>query len=334
MTLGREQWERLEALFAQAQGLGTAARRAFAEGLAAEDEAVRRELQAMLLAAEGTDELLDRPVAVMASGEEPVSLAASTLLGPWRVGERIGRGGMGEVFAAERADGAFEGQAAVKVLKRGLDTEAVVARFLRERRILGRLTHPNIAHLLDAGATGDGRPYLVMERVQGEPITDHCRRPEVGVRDLLVLMATVCDAVHEAHRQLVVHRDLKPSNVLVEAAGRVKLLDFGIAKLLADPDEGETVRGGPVLLTPAYAAPEQLTGEAATTATDVYALGVLLYELLTGGLPHRRDSVSAAVLAVSRGEEAPAAPSIALRARGRPRRRGTGARVKCGATST
>jgi serine/threonine-protein kinase len=237
MSLRREQWERVEALFQQAQDLDAASRRTFTDRLGGEDETVRREVAAMLLASEGTDELLDRPVAVVAPPfdgriEEAASLAPGTLLGPWRVGERIGRGGMGEVFAAYRADGAFEAQAAVKVLKRGLDTDAVVARFLRERRIVARLAHPNIAHLLDAGATPDGRPYLVMERVQGSPITDHCARRQASVREVLGLMATVCDAVHEAHRQLVVHRDLKPSNVMLAEGGRIKVLDFGLAKTL------------------------------------------------------------------------------------------------------
>ncbi len=222
-----------------------------------------------------------------------------TIVGPYRLRALLGRGGMGEVWEAERADGQFEQVVALKLLKRGMDSAAVLTRFLRERQILARLEHPNIARLLDGGVAADGRPYLVLERVEGEPIHQWCRRRESPIAARVRLMIAVCEAVDAAHRSLIVHRDLKPSNILVDGEGRVKLLDFGIAKLLTDEIELEAdrTRMEERVLTPAYAAPEQILGQPVTTATDVYALGVVLYELLAGRLPHRRDTGSAAALA-------------------------------------
>ncbi len=218
---------------------------------------------------------------------------------------------MGEVWLAERGDGAYEQQVAVKLLKRGLDTDALVTRFLRERRILARLTHPNIAHLLDAGAAPDGRPYLVMERIEGQPITEWCAQHPLSLRQLLELMCTVSEAVHAAHRQQIVHRDLKPSNVLVARNGEPKLLDFGIAKLL-DEDAEDKTQLGVAPLTPQYAAPEQLLAQPVTPATDVYALGTMLYQLLAGVLPVERGSLAPPELA-RRGAETIARPSAARR---------------------
>ena len=220
-------------------------------------------------------------------------------IGPYRILHRLGRGGMGEVFLAERADGLFEQRVAIKLLRRGMATDDVLARFARERRILARLAHRHIARLLDGGATEDGRPYFVMELVEGEPITAYCRSHSATVSERLRLLLDACDAVAEAHRSLVVHRDLKPSNVLVTAAGEVKLLDFGIAKLLGPDDTGAIdaeTHTDLRLLTPAYAAPEQILGEPVTAATDVWALGALAYELLTGTLPQKREGRSPAAL--------------------------------------
>jgi tetratricopeptide (TPR) repeat protein/tRNA A-37 threonylcarbamoyl transferase component Bud32 len=231
--------------------------------------------------------------------DRPETDLAGKLVGPYRLRTLLGRGGMGEVWEAERADGQFEQVVALKLLKRGMDSAAVLTRFLRERQILARLEHPNIARLLDGGVADDGRPYLVLERVEGEPIHQWCRRHGTPIAARLRLMIAVCDAVDTAHRSLVVHRDLKPSNILVDIDGRVKLLDFGIAKLLTGEGEsaGDLTRLEERVLTPAYAAPEQILGQAVTTATDVYAMGVVLYELLAGRLPHRRDTGSAAALA-------------------------------------
>lgn len=272
----------------------------------ANDPSLRAEVEALLEAGLRADERLESPVLEWAGTlvEDPTETitdrAAGELIGPWRLIEELGRGGMGTVWLAERADGAFEQHVALKLLKRGLDSDAILERFLAERQILARLTHPNIAHLIDGGVAIDGRPYFAMERVDGEPITRWCDARQLPVRERLRLFLAVIDAVQYAHRQLVVHRDLKPSNILVTATSEVKLLDFGIAKLL-DADAGRAdsatlTQQGFRMLTPEYAAPEQLRGEAVTTATDVYALGVLLYELLAGkrpGLPKAGSSESA-----------------------------------------
>ncbi|MEO8197305.1 MAG: serine/threonine-protein kinase [Thermoanaerobaculia bacterium] len=224
---------------------------------------------------------------------EPCGAAAGDRVGPYRLRALLGRGGMGEVWEAERADGQFEHIVALKLVKRGMDSEEVLRRFLRERQILARLEHPNITRLLDGGLAPDGRPYLVLERIHGEPISVWCRTHGADLATRVRLVIAVAEAVDLAHRNLVVHRDLKPSNLLVDASGAVKLLDFGIAKIL-DPDSesSELTRLEDRALTPAYAAPEQILGQPATTSTDVYSLGVVLYELLTGRLPFRRATAS------------------------------------------
>src|SRR5262249_46548719 len=213
-----------------------------------------------------------------------------------RIGERVGayvivkelgRGGMGSVYLAERADGQFKKQVAIKILKRGTDTDEVLRRFRIERQILANLEHPNITRLLDAGTTKDGLPYLVMEFVDGTPITRFVQNENADVCERLKLFLKVCSAVTFAHRNRTIHRDIKPINVLVTPDGEPKLLDFGIAKLLsAQSDDAMTSEGKP-RLTPLYAAPEQSVGHAATIAGDVYSLGVLLYELLTNKPPTR-----------------------------------------------
>ena len=203
-------------------------------------------------------------------------------LGAYVVVQELGRGGMGAVYLAKRADGQFHKRAAIKVLKRGTDTEEVLRRFRIERQILAELEHPNITRLLDAGTTADGLPYFVMEFVEGTPITRFVQRENVDLRGRLSLFIKVCSAVELAHRHQVIHRDIKPHNVLVNADREPKLLDFGIAKLLSiDADEGITTVAAERRLTPLYAAPEQRAGQPATIATDVYSLGALLYELLT-----------------------------------------------------
>ncbi len=216
-----------------------------------------------------------------------MDLAEGTRVGPYRIAGEIGRGGMGAVYRAERADGTFEKAVALKLVKLGMDTDAVLRRFRDERRILAGLDHPHIARLLDAGAAADGRPYLVMELAEGAPITAYAERRGLDVETRLALFEQAVEAVQHAHRRLVVHRDLKPSNILVTEAEDgtpcVKLLDFGIARLLGA--EAEATRSEVRFLTPEYAAPEQIDGGSVTTATDVYALGAVLYELLTGRRP-------------------------------------------------
>ena len=210
--------------------------------------------------------------------------AAGTRVGPWRLLDEIGRGGMGTVFLAERADGEFEQRAALKLLRPAIATDEALRRFEQERQILAGLTHPGIARLLDGGRTADGHPYLAMELVDGVPIDRYCRERQLTVRDRLAVFLQVCHAVDHAHRHMVVHRDLKPSNIIVSSQGEVKLLDFGIAKLLqTDPASGTPAMTQTVarVLTPEYASPEQIQGRTVTVASDVYQLGLLLFELLT-----------------------------------------------------
>lgn len=227
--------------------------------------------------------------------DDPDDLPPTTEIGRYTILKRHRRGGMATVYEAERRDGVYEQRVALKVLRRGLDTEDLVARFRAERQILSSLTHPNIARLLDGGSTADGRPYLVMEFVDGDTITAWADSRRLDLKARLELFLSVADAVHAAHKQLVVHRDIKPSNVLVDLEGRVRLLDFGIAKLLGDDSEHTLV--GARALTPEYASPEQLSGDPVTTATDVFQLGLLLRELLTGIRP-RADDAGAALAPV------------------------------------
>lgn len=297
-------WARVQALFEAALDWPVAEQEQRLIARAGDDAALLARVRE-LLAAHASTNPLDAPVQVRESEVEVAPLPPGTRLGVWSLGERLGRGGMGEVYAAERVDGVVAQQAAVKVLKRGLDTEAVLARFLRERSILARLSHPHIARLLDAGATDDGRPWLVMERIQGRPIDLWLREHGATLEQCLLLMRMVCEAVHEAHRNLIVHRDLKPANVLVTADGQVKLLDFGIAKILDEETPDATRLSGTALpMTPAYAAPEQWRGDNVTTATDIYALGVMLYALLTGRLPREPTTVAGLAQAVTRPSEA------------------------------
>lgn len=233
-------------------------------------------------------------------------------IGPYVLISLLGRGGMGEVWVAERKDGQFEQQVALKLLTRGTDSEGVRRRFLQERQVLASLEHPHIARLLDGGTTSDGRPYFVMELVRGDPITEHCRKRNPPLEDRLRLVATCAEAVAAAHRRLVVHRDIKPSNVLVDEQGQVKLLDFGIAKVLSEEPDALQTRADERVLTPSYAAPEQILGEPITTATDVYALGAVFYELLTGAPPHERSTASAAQLASQVERETIERPSRAV----------------------
>ena len=213
-------------------------------------------------------------------------------MGAYQIVEQIGVGGMGEVYRAVRADDQYSKQVALKVVRGGQDSAFVISRFKNERQILASLDHPNIARLLDGGSTEDGAPYFVMELIEGEPIDQYCDHRRLGLGDRLRLFLEVCSAVQFAHQRLIIHRDLKPGNILVTADGATKLLDFGIAKIL-DPvavtEDFEPTLTQFRALTPAYASPEQIKGEPITTASDVYSLGVVLYELLTGHHPYRRD---------------------------------------------
>ncbi len=329
-------WAAVRALFEALQPLPAAERRARLAGSAA-DAAVRDEVAALLDADAGSpDDFLAPPPEALALPAAPTAAAAAAAepparagqrLGPWRLVGPLGRGGMGEVWLAERDDGAWHGEAAVKVLQRGMDSRAVLARFALERQALARLAHPHIARLLDAGVTPDGMPYFVMERVRGQPIDRACEGRSLAER--LRLFLQLADAVAHAHRKLLLHRDLKPSNVLVDDAGEVKLLDFGIAKALAG-GEGTQAAGGSGseatalglrAFSPHYASPEHLRGEPVGTASDVFSLGVLLSEMLTGRRPHGDGAASALAAARAVLDEPPRPPSALFDA-GRPLARG------------
>jgi eukaryotic-like serine/threonine-protein kinase len=289
-------WSRLDVLLEEALELPPDRRRALLERVG-RDAPTLGERIAELLAADAAagDFLNDGAEAWLRSGpvapprdDEEGALAPAARVGPYRVLHELGRGGMGIVYRAERADGEFVQVVALKLVRRGFDHEDSTARFRRERQILAQLDHPSIARLLDGGLHTDGRPYFAMELVEGEPITTYCDARNLSIDARVQLFRHVCDAVQYANSRLIVHRDLKPANIFVTATGDLKLLDFGIAKLLTSDDalEATTLTGPGVRpLTPAYAAPEQLRGEAISTATDVYALGVILFELLTGRRP-------------------------------------------------
>ncbi|GAB5536787.1 MAG: hypothetical protein Rubg2KO_30360 [Rubricoccaceae bacterium] len=325
-------WTRLKDLFGQALELAPDERAAFLDEVCRQpdgtpDVTLRAAVQELLDAdAEETGFLgnEDAEAFMPILGEAAAKEQEGRRIGPYELVERVGEGGMGEVFRAERADGAFEQTVALKLVKRGMDTDAVLRRFEAERAILARLDHPGIARLLGGGVTDDGRPWFAMEYVEGEPIT--AASAALGLAERLALFDGVCAAVQHAHARLVVHRDLKPSNVLVvdredtsSSSGttglepNIKLLDFGIAKLLDSPggDASVLTVTGVRPMTRPYAAPEQVRGEPITVATDVYALGVVLYELLTG----RRPFLATTIAEIERDvlETDPTAPSTALR---------------------
>ncbi len=288
-----DRFSRVERLYVEASELPPEERSAYLVEACAGDRELLREVLG-LLDADGpaTEYFHGLAGAIAASADLEIDQSASPTLqiGPYRPTSIVGRGGMGVVYRAERSDGSFEREVALKLVHLDMDTPRLRRRFLAERQLLARLSHPGVAQLLDGGVTDEGRPYLVMEYVHGRPITDFCRSAAASVDRILALFLEVVDAVSYLHRNLVVHRDLKPSNILVDGSGRVKLLDFGIAKLLSDdPGTPALTRTGEGLMTPEYAAPEQLLGQPVTTATDVYALGAVLYELLTGARPRRRS---------------------------------------------
>ena len=262
----------------------------------------------------------------------PAQHSEAVRIGPYRLVEEIGRGGMGTVYLAVRSDDAFQKRVALKVLKRGMDTDAIVRRFRNERQILASLDHPFISGLFDGGTTPDGLPYFAMEFVEGQPIDEYCDAHHLDTTARLQMFMKICAAVQYAHQNLIIHRDIKPANVLVTADGTPKLLDFGIAKLLNPDLHGQalapTVEGSP-LMTPEYASPEQVRGEVVTTATDVYSLGMLLYELLTGRRPYQLTSRTPAEIARVVCNSVPERPSTAVT---RTSPIGTGAEAVTGAT--
>jgi serine/threonine-protein kinase len=313
MAMNAERMQRLAALFDAALALEPAARAAYLERECVDDAELRAEVERLLLADEAAADgaFIEGAVRAAARALTGEDRRTGLVLGPYRLLRELGRGGMGTVWLAERADDAYRARVAIKLVRGGFGRPDLERRFRAERQTLADLRHENIARLLDGGTAPDGTPFLVMEYVDGAPITEHARARALGVRDRLALFHAVCGAVQHAHAALVVHRDIKPSNVLVGQDGVPKLVDFGIAKPLG-PDEGSDTTALVRPLTPSYASPEQIRGERVTVATDVYALGVLLYELLSGTQPFGGGESS---LEVQRRvlEDEPRAPSDAVR---------------------
>lgn len=302
-------------------------RSAFLDQACAGDAALRAEAESLLGHDEHLGRFMETPPADLtakAFEADEEETFVSRLFGPYRTIRPIGRGGLGSVYLAARADDTYQKEVALKLLRRGLDTDDILRRFRNERQILARLEHPNIARLIDGGTSDDGLPFFVLEYVAGDPLTIYAANRRLTTNERLQLFRTVCAAVAYAHQHLVIHRDLKPSNILVTAEGEVKLLDFGIAKLLgAEVEPIERTMTQLRIMTPEYASPEQVRGEAMTTASDVYSLGVVLYELLTGTKPYRLTSRSPQELelAITQQESlspsnAPSAPAGARRFKG------------------
>jgi len=326
-------WRQLSCLLDQLLELPEPAREQRLLRLRAEDPGLADDVERLLAHERDSHEFLAQPLWTAA----PEDSRVGTRVGPYRLLRPLGEGGMGEVWLAERADGLYERQVALKLLRSGYADPGLRQRFSREREILARLQHPNLAQLFDAGVDLQGQPYLALAYVEGEPITDHCQRLVLPLERRLQLMLQVCAVVSHAHANLIVHRDLKPSNILVTADGEVKLLDFGIAKLL-DDDDGKPPAHPPTearAFTLHYAAPEQVRGEPVSTLTDVYSLGVVLFEVITGQKPYRlrrhsdaewersilevqapRASSVMARLAAAGGEHAVAARRLSRRLRG------------------
>lgn len=283
-----ERWRRIEELFHEAVEREGEAREEYLVASCGEDAALRREVESLLSAHVRAEGFIEEPAAESMAPPVPFPEVPweGRRIGPYRIVEPIGEGGMSRVFLAVRADEEFEDRVAVKVLRGGPSSDLALERFERERQILAGLDHPGIARLRDGGTLPEGLPYVVMDYVEGVPIDAYCDREDLGVEERLELFTRVCDAVQAAHRSLVVHRDLKPANILVTQEGEPRLLDFGIAKPLDPEAAPEVTRTWLRVLTPRYASPEQVTGGPITTATDVYALGLLLFELLTGRPPY------------------------------------------------
>jgi non-specific serine/threonine protein kinase/serine/threonine-protein kinase len=283
-----ETWQEIKRIFDAAVELTPSAQGAYLDSVC-RDATARREVEKMLAADYAT--VLDHSPLATHSFAEGARLEGRRI-GRYRIVSEVGRGGMGAVFAAVRDDGQFEQKVAVKVILSGLNTDTIARRFRNERQILASLEHPNIARLLDGGMSDDGLPFYVMEFIEGEPIDEYCRAHDLSLHARLELFRQVCAAVSYAHRRLIVHRDIKPSNILVTPAGEVKLLDFGIAKVVSQTNDGERGTATQLgLMTPAYASPEQFRGDQVTTATDIYSLGVVLYRLLTGQLPYNLNGL-------------------------------------------
>src|ERR1700677_4206354 len=313
----RDHWQRIEELFYAALDLDSAARPGFIQQACGSDLDLLKEVESLLGSSAKTMGFARNAVMQVARQQTIEPQPVGKRIGAYKLLRIIGEGGMGTVYLATRADELYRQGGVIKLMHPGFGpSQGMLLRFSAERQILANLNHPNIARLLDGGMTADGIPYLVMEYVNGVPIDDYCRQNNLSVDDRLKLFGSVCAAVEYAHKNLVIHRDINPANILVTADGVPKLLDFGIAKLL-DPQSGTPAltRTSERLMTPEYASPEQMRGDQITTSTDVYALGVLLYELLAGRRPFQIATKSPLEVAQVVCEQDPEPPSRATFAR-------------------
>ncbi|MBS1875642.1 MAG: protein kinase [Acidobacteria bacterium] len=312
-----ERWRRIEELFHQASEMAAESRAAWLDGACEGDKDLERQVLELLASDDeaGGGFVEGHVGAALKEFDAAPAPAPERRAGPYRLVREIGRGGMGTVFLGERADEQYHAQVAVKLLRTGFDTDFFLARFRRERQTLAQLQHPNIARLLDSGTSDDGMPYIVMEYIEGQSITDYCARERLNIEQRLSLFLPVCAAVAHAHQRFVVHRDIKPSNILVDTAGTPKLLDFGICKILATEAAPDlTMTTGATMLTPDYASPEQILGDPITVASDTYSLGAVLYELLSGCRPHRIEKMTPqAIERAICGEDPPRPSAVALR---------------------
>jgi serine/threonine protein kinase/tetratricopeptide (TPR) repeat protein len=319
-ALTPERWQQIKQAFSLALECEPEARGALLREACGGDESLRAEVQSLLAAAQGNGAATSEVFQAVSSPSpgQPPNEADDPMLGrrvgAYRIERRIGYGGMASVYLASRADDEFRKRVAIKLLRPDLDNAELLRRFRNERQTLAVLDHPNIVKLLDGGSTDEGLPYLVMDYVDGRPINEYCDAHKLTVEQRVRLFCAVCEAVRCAHQSHVIHRDLKPNNILVTDDGTPKLLDFGIAKVLGaqDPSEAVVTRTATRHLTPAYASPEQVRGEPVTAATDVYSLGVVLYELLTGHRPYRLKQRTPAEMERAICEQEPESPSTAI----------------------
>lgn len=318
-----EKWKRVKDIFHSAFEMNEAERERFISAECGDDETMLVEVNSLFSAHSESDSPFDNPAFEAISSlveDTAVPSREGQIVGAYKIESEIGRGGMGAVYLASRADAAFDKKVAIKLIKRGFDTDEIVRRFRHERQILAALEHPNITRLLDGGSTDDGLPFLVMDYVDGKPLNVYSNENRLSIKQRLDIFLRVCSAVSYAHQNLVIHRDLKPSNILVTADGVPKLLDFGIAKLVAqNGDDALTIDktlNRYQAMTPEYASPEQVGGQPVTTASDIYSLAVVLFELLTGHRPYRFKTNSADEINRILADTVPTKPSTVCRLQG------------------
>ncbi|MBN2733087.1 MAG: serine/threonine protein kinase, partial [Balneolaceae bacterium] len=295
-------WEKVETIIDQALDLPAEERKRFVDNQCGENQQLKSEVTLLLESIFDSEGWLEDPQDYKKDFYEEISDDVDLLstnqpligkqVGAYAIREKIGEGGMGTVYRAERTGGKFDHQVAIKIIRQGHNTHKNIRRFRREQHILAGLNHPNIARLFDGGITDDGFPYIIMEHVSGTPIDNYCKANNCSINKKIALFEQVLEAIRYAHENLVIHRDLKPGNILIDEDGNVKLLDFGISKLLEEEEDTTLTQTGARLLTPRYAAPEQIRQENTTTATDLYALGIVFYQLLTGGQPFNLEDLS------------------------------------------